>query len=90
MARALAYGLNSIPGVEIRGEPQANILFCHLPNFLVQGLLTEGFRFYHDRWEPGVVRFVTSFATAQRDVEDLLAATKNLASSSAGRHNRSV
>ena len=79
-AKALAAGFASIPGAEILGEPQANILFCRLSRALVQGLQAEGFGFYHDRWEPGVVRFVTSFATTQSDVDDLLAATERLAS----------
>jgi threonine aldolase len=38
-----------------------------------------GFRFYHDRWEPGVVRLVTSFATEQADVDDLLAVVRAVA-----------
>jgi len=31
-----------------------------LPVAVIEGLLAAGFVFYHDRWEPGVVRFVTS------------------------------
>ena len=79
-AKALAVGLSSIPGTEIQGEPQANILFCRLSSALIQGLLAERFQFYHDRWAPGVVRFVTSFATSQDDVDDLLTVAKRLAS----------
>lgn len=79
MAKALAVGLASIPGADVQGEPQANIMFCRLSNTLIQGLLAEGFRFYHDRWEPGIVRFVTSFATTQGDVDDLLAVARKLA-----------
>lgn len=80
MAKALAAGLGSISGAEIQREPEANILFCRLSGLLIQGLLAEGFQFYHDRWEPGVVRFVTSFATTQDDVDDLLAVAQTLAS----------
>jgi threonine aldolase len=47
---------------------------------LIQGLLTEGFRFYHDRWEPGIVRFITSFATTQGDADELIAVAKSLRS----------
>ena len=32
-----------------------------------------------DRWEPGVVRLVTSFATKQEDVDDLLAVAREVA-----------
>jgi threonine aldolase len=30
--------------------------------------------FYHDLWEPGVVRFVTSFSHSAADVDELVAA----------------
>jgi threonine aldolase len=39
MAKAMAVGLSSIPETEIKGEPQANILFCRLSSALIQGLL---------------------------------------------------
>lgn len=71
--------LASIPSAEIQGEPQANILFCRLPFELIDGLLATNFEFYHNRWEPGGVRFVTSFATTQADVDDLVLAAKRLA-----------
>lgn len=29
---------------------------------------------YHDRWEPGVVRVVTSFATTEQDIDHLVRA----------------
>jgi threonine aldolase len=40
-----------------------------------------GFGFYHDRWEPGVVRLVTSFSTTAEDVADLVRAASALAES---------
>jgi len=80
MAKTLATGLRAIPDVAIGDDPQANILFCKLPMQIIEGLLSQGFTFYHDRWEPGVVRFVTSIATTQADIEDLLAAARRLAS----------
>jgi threonine aldolase len=79
MAKALAAALASIPGVEIQQPPEANILFCRLPMPLIRGLLDMGFRFYHDRWEPGIVRFVTSFSTMAEDVADLAKAASSLA-----------
>jgi threonine aldolase len=79
MAKALATGLAALPGVELAETPAANILFCRMPASMIEGLLAEGFRFYHDRWEPGVVRLVTSFATEPADVDDLLAAARALA-----------
>lgn len=74
MAARLGRGLAAIPGVDPLGTADANILFCRLPQRVVEKLLADGFVFYHDRWEPGVVRLVTSFATTQEDVDDLLRA----------------
>ncbi len=79
MAKALATGLASIPGVEIQQPPEANILFCRLPMPLIRGLLDMGFGFYHDRWEPGIVRLVTSFSTTAEGVADLVRAASALA-----------
>jgi hypothetical protein len=66
-------------GIELDRAPQANILFCRMLPKIIDGLLAQGFRFYYDRWEPGVVRLVTSFATEQADVDDLLAAVRAVA-----------
>jgi threonine aldolase len=79
MATALATGLASIGGIELDHAPEANIVFCRMPAKMIEGLLEQGFRFYHDRWEPGVVRLVTSFATKQDDVDDLLAVAREVA-----------
>ena len=38
----------------------------------------QGYGFYHGRWEPGVVRFVTSFATTTHDVDELVHAVRRL------------
>lgn len=72
MAQRLVIGLERIAGVEILGEVQANIVFCRLPAKIIIGLLATGFMFYHGRWEPGVVRFVTSFSTTEVDIDNLL------------------
>ncbi|TDW59965.1 L-threonine aldolase [Novosphingobium sp. PhB55] len=82
MAQTLAAGLTSIPGVEIQQEPQANILFCRLPLPMISGLLDLGFKFYHDRWEPGVVRFVTAFSTSDDEVADLVTQARAVATKS--------
>jgi threonine aldolase len=78
MTARLEAGLKSIPGTLVAGAPEANILFCRLPQRVIDGLLDQGYDFYHGRWEPGVVRFVTSFATTARDVEDLVHAVRRL------------
>jgi threonine aldolase len=78
MTARLAEGLNSVADTYLAGTPQANILFCRLPQHVVDGLLDEGYGFYHGRWEPGVVRFVTSFATTTHDVDELIHAVRRL------------
>lgn len=79
MAIRLDQGLRQIAGVEVRGTVEANMLFCRLPQPMIDGLLAQGFRFYTDRWGDGVVRLVTSFATSADDVDSLLAAARALA-----------
>lgn len=76
MAARLAAGMADLPGVQTQGPAEANILFCRLPAAAIEGLRAQGFRFYHDRWGPGVVRLVTSFATREQDVDHFLAALR--------------
>jgi threonine aldolase len=79
MAARLAAAISSIGGISLLGVAQANIVFCRLPQEIIDWLLNAGYTFYHDRWEPGVVRFVTSFATSAQDVDDLVHAIGRLA-----------
>ena len=78
-AARLDAGLRAIPGVEVEGAVEANMLFVRLPQAMIDGLLAQGFRFYTDRWGPGVVRLVTSFLTTADDVDRLLEAARKLA-----------
>jgi threonine aldolase len=78
MTARLEEGLRSIPGIRITGTPEANLLFCWLPEQVIGGLLDEGYDFYHNRWAPGIVRFVTSFATTTCDVDELVHAVRRL------------
>jgi len=71
-AQRLAQGLAGLNGVEVLGGTEANILFCRLDSAVIDALLKTGFVFYHDRWGPNIVRFVTSFATTAEDVDHLL------------------
>jgi threonine aldolase len=86
MTARLEEGLKSIPGTRLAGTAGANILFCHLPHHVIDGLLDQGYGFYHGRWEPGVVRFVTAFTTTTHDVDGLVHAVRRL---SAGEESRS-
>ena len=76
MAARLEAGLKAIPDVGLLGAADANIVFCRLPQPVIDGLLADGYAFYHDRWEPGVARFVTSFATTAHDVDHLVDAVR--------------
>ncbi|MFE7855308.1 hypothetical protein [Streptomyces sp. NPDC057403] len=57
---ALGTWLKALPAADLLHAVEANLLFCRLPQAVIDRLLAEGFTFYHDRWEPGVCRFVTS------------------------------
>lgn len=81
MAQRLAGGLRGVTGVSVHEGGDANILFCTLPQRISDGLHAQGFHFYGDRWGPGVVRLVTSFATLAADVDALIAAAQRLGSS---------
>ena len=72
MAARLVHGLKRFSCIDVQGEPQANIVFCRFPAALIEALAAEGFGLYHDRWGPGVVRLVTSFATTAAEVDQLL------------------
>jgi threonine aldolase len=65
-------GIAGIGGTTILEEVSSNIVFCRLPSDVTNGLLDEGFQFYHDRWAPEVVRFVTSFASREAEVDHLV------------------
>jgi threonine aldolase len=78
MAARLQEGLKAIPDVHFPGAVEANIVFCRLPRQVIDGLLSEGYAFYHDRWDPGVVRLVTSFETTPKDVDGLVNTVRRL------------
>lgn len=79
MADRLRNGLTDLPGVRVLGASGANILFCSFPPLLSQALQSEGFTFYDDRWEPGIVRMVTSFAHQESDIDTFLDRAQALA-----------
>ena len=83
-AQRLAQGLARLDGVELLDATEANILFCRLPTVIIESLLQAGFQFYHDRWGPNVVRFVTAFSTTAEDVDNLLAHARRAVEGHAG------
>ena len=77
MATRLGDGLKAIPGTDLLATPQANILFCRLPQPAVEGLLAEGYTFYRGRWGEGVVRLVTAFTHTPDDIDRFLDAIRH-------------
>ncbi|MDX2682983.1 hypothetical protein [Streptomyces soliscabiei] len=76
MAMRLSDGLKAVPGIGLSATPQANIVFCRLPQQAVEGLLAEGYTFHHGRWGHGVVRLVTAFSHTPDDIDGFLDAIR--------------
>jgi threonine aldolase len=78
MARRLADGVAGVPGVVLTQEVQANGLFAVIPDALRLALQRE-FRF--ELWDPakGEVRWMTSWATTEVDVDQFVERIRALA-----------
>ncbi|MYU22639.1 low specificity L-threonine aldolase [Streptomyces sp. SID8352] len=76
MAARLGDGLKAMAGTDLLAAPQANIIFCRLPERTIDGLLAEGYTFYRGRWGPGVVRLVTAFSHTPDDIDRFLDALR--------------
>ena len=68
MATRLATRVRAIPGVELLAEPEANALFVRLPKDRIAALKDWSFFWDWDE-DDGVVRWMTSFATTEDDIE---------------------
>ncbi len=68
MAQQLARRVADIPGVALERSPEANSLFARLPDDRIESL--QDWSFFWP-WEPAqsLVRWMTSFATTEADVE---------------------
>lgn len=78
MARRLEAGLKEIDGVTLYAGGAANGVFAALPMGMAEALTAKGARFYPwivpgDPAEGRLIRLVTSFATAEADVDRFLA-----------------
>ena len=78
MAARLAQGLSHIDGIELLSSSASNILFLRFPEATIQGLLQQGFGFYYDRWDNGVVRLVTSYAHQPEQIDCFITAARQL------------
>lgn len=77
MADKLRDGLSTIDSIELLNPSKTNIVFCKMPQFVIKHLLEKGFEFYYDRWDEGVVRLVTSFATKPQEIELFIKQVQN-------------
>jgi threonine aldolase len=84
MARRLVDGFDDVAGVAVTQRVEANAVFAVLPPELTAALQEE-FRFYLWKEATGEVRLMTSWATAEADVDALVDRVRALA---AGRRSR--
>lgn len=78
MARSLAGGLATVPGVSVVNNVQANEVFVAMPQTMIDALQRE---FYFYVWDAALhqVRLVCSFDTTQADVDAFVTAARALA-----------
>ncbi len=76
MAKRLGNGLQQIDGIELSPHIPANMLFPKFPPALTNALQNQGFQFYGDRWDAGIVRLVTAFNTPEEHVDAFINATR--------------
>ncbi len=69
MAQKLSHGLERTGKVELISATETNIIFCKMSPELIEYLVDLEAKFYHDRWEEGVVRLVTNFSTKPEQVD---------------------
>jgi threonine aldolase len=79
MAARLHAGLAQIPSIEFPYAVAANMLFPKFPDGMAAKLKAAGFKFYDNRWAPGVCRLVTAFNTREDDVDAFIDAARRAA-----------
>jgi threonine aldolase len=83
MAQRLASGVAGVPGVAVTRPVEANAVFA-IPPAAVVAPLQEKFPFYVWDAATGEVRWMTSFATTEADVDAFVAALDALAPAAVG------
>jgi threonine aldolase len=78
MAERVVKGLEGVPDVRLIHPVEANEIFVEFSEAIAQGLLSEGFQFYHQRTPTGAIaaRLVTAFNTSDPDVAGLIEAVQ--------------
>ncbi|HTZ60927.1 MAG TPA: low specificity L-threonine aldolase [Acidobacteriaceae bacterium] len=67
-ARYLAKGLAGIPGVEIVAPPEANAVFVHASDEVLEGMRRRGWKFY--TFIGGAARFMCSWDTQHKRIDE--------------------
>jgi len=78
MARHLADQLAAVPGITLARPVEANAVFTHMPQTIIDGLRSQGWEFYEftaDR----EVRLMCSWATHTDEIDALMTAVRALA-----------
>ncbi len=83
MAQRLAAGVRTIPGVEITQVVQASAVFAVLPPAVTEHL-QRTFHFSFWNHSPREVRWMTSWATSEADVDELVAALREAMAGAVG------
>jgi threonine aldolase len=73
MARRLAAGLRTLPGVEICYPVESNAVFVRFPPGVVEAMHRRGWHFYTGVISPGESRLMCSWDTTEEDVDSFLA-----------------
>lgn len=79
MAQYLAQQLQNIPQIEITQQPQANGLFAIVPPHIIQQLQKQFFFYMWDE-NRSEVRWMTSFDTQKKDIDQFITLIKQLLS----------
>ena len=79
MAARLARGLSTVKGVTLPWPVEANEIFAIMPAPLIQQLRQRGFEFYDWPATENMVRLVTSFNTADDDIDHFIRSAHQLA-----------
>jgi threonine aldolase len=75
MAKRLAEKVEGLPGVEIAYPVQINAVFAKIPHEAIEKLQRRYFFYVWDH-QKNVVRWMTSFNTTEKDVDDFVEALK--------------
>jgi len=89
MARRLADGIRGLPEVQILNAVEGNLFFARMPESVLSGLESDGFRFYREGG-PQTIRLVTAFNTDPAQVDAFVASATRHATGSPARNRHTT